>query len=73
MFRGYERPICTRTDHLLTSSQALGRLTPREKYDRAYRLKRASQASMQHAPLSKELWLKPEEVPSTNIRDLVHI
>ncbi|KAF8892621.1 ubiquinol-cytochrome C reductase complex 14kD subunit-domain-containing protein [Infundibulicybe gibba] len=41
--------------------RALTRLTPREGYDRAYRLKRASQASVLHAPLPKEQWLKPEE------------
>jgi len=42
--------------------QALGRLTPREAYDRAFRLKRASQCSVLHKPLPKELWMKPEEV-----------
>ncbi|RDB24153.1 Cytochrome b-c1 complex subunit 7 [Hypsizygus marmoreus] len=41
--------------------RALSRLTTREKYDRAYRLKRASQASVLHGPLPKEQWLKPEE------------
>ncbi|KAF5387079.1 hypothetical protein D9615_001806 [Tricholomella constricta] len=41
--------------------RALERLTPREKYDRAFRLKRASQASVLHAPLPKEQWTKPEE------------
>jgi len=41
--------------------RALARLTPAEAYDRAYRLKRASQASVLHAPLPKELWTKPEE------------
>ncbi|KAG5639587.1 hypothetical protein H0H81_010789 [Sphagnurus paluster] len=41
--------------------RALGRLTTREKYDRAFRLKRASQASVLHAPLPKEQWIKPEE------------
>ncbi|EDR11274.1 uncharacterized protein LACBIDRAFT_293408 [Laccaria bicolor S238N-H82] len=41
--------------------RALSRLTPREAYDRAYRLKRASQASILHAPLSKEQWMQPSE------------
>ncbi|KAF8201480.1 cytochrome b-c1 complex subunit 7 [Pholiota molesta] len=41
--------------------RALGRLTPAEAYDRAYRIKRASQASVLHAPLPKEQWIKPEE------------
>jgi len=41
--------------------RALTRLTPREYYDRTYRLKRASQASVLHAPLQKDLWVKPEE------------
>jgi len=41
--------------------RALTRLTPREHYDRAFRLKRASQASVLHAPLPKEQWLTAEE------------
>ncbi|KIK06474.1 hypothetical protein K443DRAFT_674132 [Laccaria amethystina LaAM-08-1] len=41
--------------------RALSRLTPREAYDRAYRLKRASQASVVHAPLPKEQWTQPSE------------
>jgi len=41
--------------------RALTRLTPREKYDRAFRIKRASQASVLHAPLPKDQWTKPEE------------
>lgn len=44
------------------SLQAIQRLTPREHYDRAFRLKRASQASVLHKPLPKEQWLAPEEV-----------
>lgn len=42
--------------------QALTRLTPAEAYDRAYRLKRASQASVLHAPLPKEQWTPATEV-----------
>jgi len=41
--------------------RALQRLTPLEAYDRAFRIKRASQASVLHKPLPKELWMKPEE------------
>jgi len=41
--------------------RALSRLTERENYDRAYRLKRASQASLLHTPLPKDQWVKPEE------------
>ncbi|KAF5357807.1 hypothetical protein D9756_001869 [Leucocoprinus leucothites] len=36
--------------------RALKRLTPQETYDRAYRLKRASHASILHKPLEKEQW-----------------
>ena len=42
--------------------QALTRMTPREYYDRSFRLKRASQASVLHAPLPKEQWTKSEDV-----------
>ncbi|KAG5353345.1 Cytochrome b-c1 complex subunit 7 [Termitomyces sp. T112] len=41
--------------------RALTRLTVREKYDRAYRLKRASQASVLHAPLPKDQWTPASE------------
>jgi ubiquinol-cytochrome c reductase subunit 7 len=41
--------------------RALTRLTPREHYDRAYRFKRASQASVLHKSLPKEQWITPEE------------
>ncbi|KAL0572631.1 Cytochrome b-c1 complex subunit 7, mitochondrial [Marasmius crinis-equi] len=41
--------------------RAIGRLTPRETYDRIYRMKRASQASVLHKPLPQEQWVKPEE------------
>jgi len=41
--------------------RALTRLTEREKYDRAFRLKRASQASVLHQHLPKDEWLKSEE------------
>ncbi|KAH7930885.1 14 kDa subunit of cytochrome bd ubiquinol oxidase [Leucogyrophana mollusca] len=41
--------------------RALGRLTPREAYDRAYRIKIASHRSVLHKPLPKEEWLNPAE------------
>ncbi|PPQ64652.1 hypothetical protein CVT26_002742 [Gymnopilus dilepis] len=41
--------------------RAINRLTPRERYDRAFRFKRASQASVLHAPLPKEEWTKESE------------
>ena len=41
--------------------RALGRLTPREHYDRTFRFKRACQASVLHKPLPKEEWTKAEE------------
>ncbi|KAI0029636.1 cytochrome bd ubiquinol oxidase subunit [Vararia minispora EC-137] len=40
--------------------RALGRLTPRETYDRSFRFKRAFQASVLHKDLPKEQWI-PEE------------
>ena len=42
--------------------QALGRLTEREAYDRQWRFKRASQASVMHDDIPKEEWIKPGEV-----------
>ncbi|KAF9009356.1 cytochrome b-c1 complex subunit 7 [Cyathus striatus] len=59
-----------------TVQRALTRLTEREKYDRAFRFKRASQASVLHAPLPKEEWTKPEEVyflssPSRDVANAV--
>jgi len=36
-------------------------LTPREAYDRQFRIKRASQADVLHAPLPRDQWTKPEE------------
>lgn len=41
--------------------RALGRMTIREQYDRTFRFKRASQASVLHKPLPREQWTKPEE------------
>jgi len=41
--------------------RALTRLTRQELYDRAWRMKRASQASVLHAPLPKEQWTPESE------------
>ncbi|KAF7789569.1 hypothetical protein EIP86_000515 [Pleurotus ostreatoroseus] len=41
--------------------RALGRLTPREQYDRSFRYKRATQMDVIHHDLPKEQWTKPEE------------
>lgn len=42
--------------------KALGRLTERESYDRAFRMRQAIQLSVMHRELPKEKWLRPEEV-----------
>ncbi|KAK4234492.1 cytochrome b-c1 complex subunit 7 [Achaetomium macrosporum] len=44
-----------------TVLQALNRLTPRQRYDRLYRIRRATQLSLQHKILPKNEWTKPEE------------
>ncbi|KAL0942807.1 ubiquinol-cytochrome c reductase complex 14 kda protein [Colletotrichum truncatum] len=41
--------------------KALGRLSPKESYDRVFRIRRAVQLSYQHKLLPKEEWTKPEE------------
>ncbi|KAJ3572503.1 hypothetical protein NP233_g3039 [Leucocoprinus birnbaumii] len=41
--------------------RALKRLTPQEAYDRAFRLKRASQASVLHKNLEKDQWIAASE------------
>jgi len=41
--------------------RALGRLTTRESYDRAFRIKNASHLSVQHKNLPKEEWLPISE------------
>lgn len=41
---------------------ALKRLTPKETYDRVYRIRRATQCSYQHKLLAKADWTKPEDV-----------
>ena len=41
---------------------ALKRLSPKETYDRVFRIRRATQCSYQHKLLPKADWTKPEEV-----------
>ncbi|GAA5913676.1 hypothetical protein JCM6882_008716 [Rhodosporidiobolus microsporus] len=41
--------------------KALGRLSERQAYDRAFRLRQASMCSIAHADLPKAQWMKPEE------------
>ncbi|PSR88893.1 hypothetical protein PHLCEN_2v5042 [Hermanssonia centrifuga] len=62
---GY-RKLGLRYDDLLVEERddvqrALGRLTDREAYDRSFRFKRASQASVMHVDLPKDQWTKPAE------------
>jgi len=61
---GYRRVGLVYDDLLLEErpdvQRALTRLTPREAYDRAYRFKRASQASVLHNDLPKSEWTNPE-------------
>jgi ubiquinol-cytochrome c reductase subunit 7 len=40
---------------------ALKRLTPKESYDRVFRLRRATQLSLQQKVLPREAWTKPED------------
>ncbi|KAK5660104.1 hypothetical protein OQA88_13573 [Cercophora sp. LCS_1] len=44
-----------------TVLKALNRLPAKEAYDRIYRLRRATQLSLQHKLLPKNEWVKPEE------------
>ena len=41
--------------------KALSRLPPKESYDRIYRIRRATQLSLQQKILPKAEWTKPEE------------
>ncbi|EGS18330.1 putative cytochrome b-c1 complex protein [Thermochaetoides thermophila DSM 1495] len=50
--------ICEEDERVL---KALKRLSPKENYDRVYRLRRATQLSLQHKLLPKNEWTKPEE------------
>ncbi|PFH60801.1 hypothetical protein XA68_10315 [Ophiocordyceps unilateralis] len=62
---GY-RKLGLRYDDLLEEEReavqiALKRLSPKEAYDRVYRLRRSTQLSYQHKLLPHEQWTKPEE------------
>lgn len=55
-----------RTDDLISEEDeqvltALKRLPPQVQYDRVYRIRRATQLSLQHKLLPKDEWIKPEE------------
>ncbi|KIJ69498.1 hypothetical protein HYDPIDRAFT_172879 [Hydnomerulius pinastri MD-312] len=41
--------------------RAIGRLTPREAYDRAYRMKVSIHLDLLHKPLPKEQWMAPKD------------
>lgn len=62
---GY-RQMGLRADDLISEDNetvqlALKRLSPKENYDRVYRLRRAAQLSLSHTLLPKSQWTKPEE------------
>ncbi|KAK8202669.1 cytochrome b-c1 complex subunit 7 [Phyllosticta capitalensis] len=62
---GY-RKIGLRADDLIPEEsevvlKALKRLSPKESYDRVFRMRRAFQCSLSHQLLPKEQWTKPEE------------
>ena len=63
-------PRC-RFDDLLEEEReevqiALKRLSPKESYERIYRIRRSVQCSYQHKLLPREQWTKPEDVSSGN-------
>lgn len=45
-----------------SDSQAISRLSEREQYDRAFRIRTAIQQSILHKGLPKEQWVTPEQV-----------
>lgn len=45
---------------------ALKRLSPKEAYERVYRIRRSTQCSYQHKLLPRDQWTKPEEVPTSS-------
>lgn len=51
-------------------ASALKRLSPKETYERVYRIRRATQLSIQHKLLPKEEWTKPEQVRFARARPL---
>ncbi|KFA61388.1 hypothetical protein S40285_03607 [Stachybotrys chlorohalonatus IBT 40285] len=62
---GY-RQVGLRYDDLLEEEReatqiALKRLSPKEAYERIYRIRRAQQCSYQHKILPRDQWTKPED------------
>ncbi|KAF4503975.1 hypothetical protein G6O67_008599 [Ophiocordyceps sinensis] len=62
---GY-RKLGLRYDDLLEEEResvqiALKRLSPKEAYERVYRIRRSTQCSYQHKLLPRHQWTKPEE------------
>ncbi|KAK4032477.1 cytochrome b-c1 complex subunit 7 [Parachaetomium inaequale] len=62
---GY-RQLGLKADDLLVEEsepvlKAVARLSPQESYDRIYRIRRATQLSLQQKVLPKNEWTKPEE------------
>merc|ERR1739841_177981 len=62
---GY-RKLGLRADDLIPEEdeivqQALKRLSPKESYDRVFRMRRAFQCSLAHQLLPKAEWTKPED------------
>ncbi|KAF2209076.1 Cytochrome b-c1 complex subunit 7 [Cercospora zeina] len=62
---GY-RKLGLRADDLIPEESpeaqlALKRLSPKEAYDRVFRMRRAFQCSLAHQLLPKEEWTKPED------------
>ncbi|KAL1584579.1 hypothetical protein WHR41_07059 [Cladosporium halotolerans] len=60
------RKLGLRSDDLIPEEseimqRAMKRLTPKESYDRVFRMRRAFQCSLAHQLLPKEEWTKPEE------------
>jgi hypothetical protein len=49
-----------------TDIQAIGRLTPRESYDRAFRMRTAFQQSVLHRELPKKQWTTTEQASFPN-------
>ncbi|KID99031.1 ubiquinol-cytochrome C reductase-like protein, partial [Metarhizium majus ARSEF 297] len=71
---GYKK-IGLRYDDLVEEERestqiALKRLSPKESYDRIYRIRRSVQCSYQHKLLPKDQWTKPEE-DTPYLRDII--
>lgn len=53
---------------LLLLLQAISRLSPREAYDRAFRLRQAQHMSVLHRDLPKDQWLSPADVSTRTLK-----